>query len=90
MTDQLTSETYCDKHGVNLVQSGGRCALCERGVEDLRPSKAKLCIVCHDGPREVPDRNSMSPAKKVCRKCHGKRLKGDMCEILRQQVERRR
>jgi len=27
--------TYCEAHGVNLVGSNGRCALCERGVESL-------------------------------------------------------
>lgn len=46
------------------------------------------CIVCGEGPREVPDRNSMSKAKKVCRPCHGKRLLGDLRAIAKQQKRR--
>lgn len=29
----MNDKTYCEEHGVNLVQSGGICALCLRGVE---------------------------------------------------------
>lgn len=36
------SETYCEKHGINLVQSGGVCALCERGVEVLASKDVSL------------------------------------------------
>jgi len=43
----------------------------------------KLCILCRDGPREVPDRNAMGrPIAKVCRKCHAARLTGDLADIL--------
>lgn len=42
----------------------------------------KLCIVCGKGPREVPDRDSGSNVKKVCRQCHGKRLQNDLRTII--------
>jgi len=42
----------------------------------------KLCIVCHERPPEVPDRNSTSRRKAVCRKCHGERLLGDLRSIV--------
>jgi hypothetical protein len=45
-------------------------------------SEQKVCIVCGKGPREVPDRDSGSNVKKVCRPCHGKRLQGDLRAIL--------
>lgn len=40
------------------------------------------CIVCHANEAEVPDRESMSPRKKVCRPCHGKRLLGDLRAVV--------
>jgi cytochrome c553 len=40
------------------------------------------CIVCHERPAEVPDRNSMSPRKKLCSQCHGERLRGDLKRIV--------
>ena len=44
---------------------------------------AKLCVVCHKNPREVPDRERMGrPIKRVCRKCHALRLAGDMQRII--------
>lgn len=46
------------------------------------PAAGALCIVCHKGPREVPDRDSGSPTKKVCRRCHGERLRDDLRNIL--------
>jgi hypothetical protein len=42
----------------------------------------KKCVVCGVGPREVPDRESTSRAKRVCRPCHGKRLQGDLKRII--------
>ena len=41
----------------------------------------KLCIVCRKYPPEVPDRDSMSKLKKVCGRCHAKRLLGDLDRI---------
>lgn len=39
----------------------------------------KLCILCHRRPAEVPDRERMErPMKRVCRKCHAGRLRGDL------------
>jgi len=39
------------------------------------------CIVCGIGEAIVPDRNSLSRAKKICRKCHGERLMKDLRKI---------
>lgn len=45
---------------------------------------ARLCIVCQQRPREVPDRNCSPgrPIKRVCRQCHMKRIKTDLTRIL--------
>lgn len=40
------------------------------------------CIICRDGEAVVPDRNTMSQRKRICRKCHGERLKSDLEVIL--------
>ena len=46
--------------------------------------KVKLCILCRQHPAEVPDRNRPGrPIKAVCRQCHGRRLAGDLEEVLR-------
>lgn len=51
----------------------------------------KRCIVCGVGPREVPDREALSHrVLKVCRPCHGKRLMGDLREVIRVEAERRK
>ena len=48
------------------------------------------CIVCHDRPAELPDRDSGSPRKKVCRQCHGERLRGDLKRIIEFDAQLRR
>lgn len=40
------------------------------------------CIVCHERPAAVPDRNTMSLRKRVCRECHAARLTGDLRHVL--------
>lgn len=45
-----------------------------------------LCIVCHERPACVPDRNAINPGrpvKRVCRECHAKRLMDDLEVILK-------
>lgn len=43
----------------------------------------KLCIICKKNPAAVPDRNSNDlKTKAICRKCHAKRLLGDLNNIL--------
>lgn len=43
-----------------------------------------LCVVCHQRPAAIPDRNRMGrPIKRVCRPCHAERLTGDLKEALR-------
>jgi len=43
----------------------------------------KLCIICHERPAVVPDRElGGRPIKKICAVCHGKRLHSDMKRIL--------
>ncbi len=50
----------------------------------------RLCILCHQRPREVPDRNVMGkPINKVCRLCHGQRLAGDMRQVLNERFRGR-
>lgn len=57
-----------------LEASGLRKASPERSV--------KLCILCHQRPAVVPDRDQMGrPIKRVCRECHAARLRGDLVEI---------
>lgn len=41
-----------------------------------------LCIVCYKRDAELPDRNTMSPRKRVCKECHRDRLTGDLRNIL--------
>ena len=51
------------------------------GVAKGKPKK--LCIVCHERPPTVPDRNSMGkPTKKVCSECHAERLRQDVVRII--------
>jgi cytochrome c553 len=46
------------------------------------PAKGK-CVVCGVGPREIPDRENPGRLQlKVCRKCHQKRLAGDLRRIV--------
>jgi len=40
------------------------------------------CVVCHERPAAVPDRNTMSLRKKVCRECHIERLRVDLQRVL--------
>lgn len=43
----------------------------------------RTCVVCHKNPPELPDRTRMGrPIRRVCRECHGKRLLGDLREIM--------
>lgn len=43
----------------------------------------RKCIVCHERPPEVPDREQMGrPIKRVCRECHGARLRSDFQPLL--------
>lgn len=46
------------------------------------------CIICGEKEATVPDRNTLSSRKKVCKDCHAARLRGDLVHILA--VERRR
>jgi len=41
-----------------------------------------LCKVCRSEPAAVPDRESTSARKTVCRRCHGKRLLADLRHIM--------
>lgn len=43
------------------------------------PRKCKLCGI---GPRELPDRETGSSGKTVCKKCHSKRLAADLKMIM--------
>ncbi len=44
----------------------------------------RLCVVCHQRPAAVPDRNRMGrPINRVCRECHRDRLAGDALDVLK-------
>ena len=40
------------------------------------------CILCHERDAVVPDRESGTNRKKVCRRCHAERLIGDLKVVL--------
>lgn len=45
--------------------------------------KINKCIVCHERPAAVPDRNVMGrPIKRVCLECHRERLQSDFQPLL--------
>lgn len=45
--------------------------------------KINKCIVCHERPAAVPDRNVTGrPIKRVCRQCHVERLQSDFQPLL--------
>ena len=53
-------------------------------------SKKKMCEVCGVDPATVPDRDRPGRLiNRVCSKCHGARLSGDMKYILQKRKERR-
>lgn len=55
--------------------------------EDAMP---KLCIVCNVKPATVPDRARMGrPIKRVCRDCHGLRLRSDLVKIMTNEMKKR-
>lgn len=43
--------------------------------------KQRLCKHCHARPAEIPDRESSSDRKEVCRDCHYQLLKRDIAII---------
>lgn len=48
------------------------------------------CKLCGQRPTVVPDRETMSRRKTVCRECHGKRLLGDLEVVKAEHVRRLR
>jgi hypothetical protein len=42
----------------------------------------RLCKLCRQNPAQLPDRETMSPTKAVCRECHAARLRGDLIVIM--------
>ena len=44
--------------------------------------KKRMCIICGKNEAVVPDRDTMSPIRTICIKCHRKRLMEDMSVIL--------
>lgn len=50
----------------------------------------KLCEICGTSPATVPDRNRPGRLiNRVCGRCHGLRLAGDVREIMRLHEQRR-
>ena len=53
----------------------------------MTPRAVRKCILCRERPAEVPDREQMGRLiKRVCRQCHGERLRGDLVEVLKVQT----
>lgn len=47
--------------------------------------KVKMCELCGKEPAAVPDRERMGrPINRICSRCHGQRLRGDLSRIVRQ------
>ena len=43
----------------------------------------KLCIICHEKPATVPDRNRPGRlVNRICSECHKERLRGDFKNVL--------
>jgi len=43
----------------------------------------KMCIICHENEAVVPDRESSTiKENRICGKCHGARLLGDLKKIV--------
>ena len=50
----------------------------------------KKCVICGERPATVPDRERMGRLiNRVCSRCHGARLRGDMELILKLTAEKR-
>ena len=50
----------------------------------------KMCEICGENPATVPDRDRPGRLiNRVCSRCHGLRLKGDMKKILELREKRR-
>ena len=41
-----------------------------------------MCIKCHQRKAELPDRESGSRVKRVCKHCHAELLRGDLRRIV--------
>jgi hypothetical protein len=55
----------------------------EEGENAMSDPAAKLCILCHQRPAAVPDRERMGrPIKRVCFECHRDRLRRDAEPII--------
>ncbi len=51
----------------------------------------RLCYLCRERPAEVPDRDRPGRLiNRVCRICHGERLRGDLKEVLRVHLDQQR
>ena len=59
------------------------CAVYPQPVRDDTQRIKMLCIVCHKRVAVVPDRNTTSVRKKVCRDCHVARLNADLRAIAK-------
>jgi len=59
-------------------------------MSDTRTEKRGKCVVCGVGPREIPDRDNPGLLQlRVCRKCHGERIRGDLRAIMEQHNAKR-
>ena len=48
----------------------------------------KMCEICGEEPATVPDRDRPGrPINRICSRCHGRRLAGDLQKILERKKE---
>src|ERR1017187_6610857 len=55
-----------------------QCAECHKLAADAQRIARRACIHCHKAPAEVPDRNTMSRRRRVCKACHAALLRADL------------
>ena len=80
---------YCETHGVNLVQSGGRCPLCERGVVEAFPSTLqvrRLKFSWINGEGDLTD----DPQGSLVQYAHYEKLEQELIEAKRQRNDEQR
>jgi hypothetical protein len=52
--------------------------------------KKRKCILCHERPAEIPDRDRNDEIDRVCLPCHQRRLGGDIDQLLEYAAKKKR
>jgi len=80
----MEPEVVCWDNGFNAGVAAYRDAIRALGEGDME------CIICRKREAVLPDRNSHSARKRVCRECHADRLQGDLRRILEDHEAKKR